>query len=165
MHPEVIEYMQTVKERFPDHFEDSVVIEYGSKNINGSVRTMFEGGTYVGVNRDAGPGVDVVSRMHEYEHPCEVDVVVTTSTMEHDKYLWESCDRCWEMLRSGGLFCGTTVNPGFPLHCPGEGEDNHYAGVEADDLRDFLSVRTEEFEVLEGGSQGGTEVWFWAVKP
>ena len=166
MHSEVIQYIQSVKDRYPEYFSGVSVIDYGSKNINGSCRSLFDNADYTGVNRDKGRDVDVVSRMHEYIHPKLVDVVVTSSAMEHDKYVWQSLDRCWELLRRGGLLVGTTTGPGFPVHNDDEGEDNHYANIIPDDLRAWMRASTDEWEVLsEVGHQNGTEIWFYAIKP
>ena len=145
-----MDYLQTVKDRFPEHFQGRVVLEFGSKNINGTPRGLFTDCSYIGLNRDEGKDVDVVSRMHEYEPGFEFGTIISTSTLEHDKYVDQSMQRCWDLLAPGGLLVVTTVVPSWGAHNIKEGEDNHYEGIAIERARGWLdSWLPVDSELLE----------------
>lgn len=56
-HPEQLEFVASVRQRFPGFFTGRRVLEVGSLDINGSVRGMFTDCDYVGV--DVAPCADV----------------------------------------------------------------------------------------------------------
>jgi len=92
------------------------VLEIGSYNVNGSVRWLFKG-DYTGIDREAGPGVDLLmnaSDMDLDDH--SFDVVVSTSQLEHDPTFWLTLAEVGRVLRSGGHFILTTHTTGFPPH-------------------------------------------------
>ena len=142
MHPAVIVYVREVKEKYPEHFAGRVVLEFGSKNINGTPREEFTDCDYIGLNRDKGKDVDVVCRMHEYEPGFEFGTIISTSTLEHDKYADLSMQRCWDLLAPGGLLIVTTVVPDWPPHNNEEGEDNHYEGITEKRAQGWLDAWT-----------------------
>lgn len=53
-------FFESVKVKYPQFFTDVRVLDVGSLNINGSVRDLFNGGSYVGVDIGPGPGVDMI---------------------------------------------------------------------------------------------------------
>jgi hypothetical protein len=59
-HAAQMEFVGRVKAAFPDFFAGTRVLDIGSLDINGSVRPLFRGGTYTGIDVAAGPGVDIV---------------------------------------------------------------------------------------------------------
>lgn len=100
------------------------VLEVGSFNVNGSVRPIVEEhgpASYVGVDRVAGPGVDMVvdaERLTEVLGRDCCDVLISTEMLEHCDD-WQQCVR--EMVaavRPGGLLVVTTRSVGFAYHCP-----------------------------------------------
>lgn len=63
------------------------VIEVGSYDVNGSVRPLFpEADSYIGLDRRAGPGVDVVADALTYTPDGPVDLVVCCEVLEHDPH-------------------------------------------------------------------------------
>lgn len=72
------------------------VLEVGSLNVNGSVRPLFSRvARYVGVDQQAGPGVDIVADATDIGRLGLFDVVVSTELLEH-------CDRFWAALQHMG---------------------------------------------------------------
>ncbi len=55
-HPAQQEFCHEVKLRFPQLFQDTRVLEVGSRNINGSVRDEFLNSDYIEIDVEAGPG-------------------------------------------------------------------------------------------------------------
>jgi SAM-dependent methyltransferase len=102
----------------------SDILELGSLDVNGSLREVSPpASSYVGVDAGAGRGVDhVVTPGDPLPFPDgSFDVVVTSSTFEHDVCFWESFLECLRVLRPGGfLYVNAPSNHGFhryPLDC------------------------------------------------
>lgn len=114
MHPAVMTFVGDVVEHF--HLAKSTVLEVGSYDENGSVRPFFRG-RYVGVDMREGPGVDIVS--YGWSLPFrdqEFEVVVSTSTLEHDPAPWRTLEEMARVLESAGYMILTTVSIGYPRH-------------------------------------------------
>src|SRR5579872_1762377 len=72
---------------------DAVVVEFGSRNVNGSLRDACpKGVTYVGLDVAPGPGVDVVMNSDSSVplRSAIADMVVSSSMFEHDGFFWET---------------------------------------------------------------------------
>jgi glycosyltransferase involved in cell wall biosynthesis len=97
---------------------DRDVLEVGSRDVNGSVRplvTELEPKSYLGVDVEEGPGVDLLVAAEDLE-PNSADVIVTTEMLEHARD-WRGAIRgIKRALRSDGLLILTTRAPGFPRH-------------------------------------------------
>ena len=138
MHGEVMSFVQEARRRFPDHFKAGPVIEFGSFDMNGSVRDLFGDGVhYVGVDARPGKGVDVVSLSHQYVHPFgQVNVVISTEALEHDPHWEDTIRHALDLLRPGGVFVFTCAGPNRRPHeveCSPDGE--HYRNLTPDDVR------------------------------
>jgi SAM-dependent methyltransferase len=83
------------------------VLEIGSLNINGTVRDLFPQEGYVGLDKRAGPGVDLVADICEGRFFREFRTVVCCETLEHITRPWEAIEEMHSALRPGGLFIGT----------------------------------------------------------
>ena len=86
--PEVRDWLGEMRRQYPEAFVCDSVLECGSYNVNGSVRGLFVAREYVGLDWRPGPGVDVVSLVHEYQPGRKFDTVITP--------------RCLNMIRIGG---------------------------------------------------------------
>jgi SAM-dependent methyltransferase len=87
------------------NLDDADVMEIGAYNVNGTLRDHVRAGTrYVGVDMEAGPGVDLVV------HPQEplpfddeaFDFVVASSVFEHDPCFWDSFLNMARKTKVGG---------------------------------------------------------------
>ena len=111
-HADQVEFMGLVKEHFPTFFEGVSVLEVGSLDINGSVRSFFPGTNYTGVDVAAGPGVDEVCQGQLVGHPSGAfDVVISCECMEHNPFWVETVSNIFRMAKPGGLVivsCATT---------------------------------------------------------
>lgn len=114
MHPTVAVW---VKAKIDEHALSGDVLEVGSYDVNGSVRALFAGGEYIGVDMREGPGVDQVAEAKAL--PFEekrFDVVVSTEMLEHDATFWLSLPEMARVLRPGGHMLITARSTGFPIH-------------------------------------------------
>lgn len=114
MHQSVLDWVRGRVDSFG--IADAAVIEVGSYDVNGSVRSFFRG-EYVGVDMRPGPGVDRVAPASAL--PFEdgsFDVVVSTEMLEHDRTFWLSLPEMARVLRPEGLLILTARATGFPAH-------------------------------------------------
>jgi SAM-dependent methyltransferase len=93
------------------------IIELGAMNVNGTLRDACpETATYIGLDIEAGAGVDIVIQPHApLPISSEVaDIVIASSVFEHDMYFWETF---LEMVRiakpQGVLYINTPSNGAY----------------------------------------------------
>ena len=69
--------------------DDDPVIEIGSRNVNGGLRDLFprapEFQTYVGIDVQDGPGVDIVADAAQWTPPEPAACVICCEVLEHWK--------------------------------------------------------------------------------
>jgi SAM-dependent methyltransferase len=111
-HPEQAEFFRYVKAAYPSAFRGVRVLEIGSLDINGSVREVFEGCDYTGVDLQLGPGVDLAVQGQLLEFPTgHFDTVISAECLEHNPYWRETLANMMRMTREGGtvlMSCATT---------------------------------------------------------
>jgi SAM-dependent methyltransferase len=83
------------------------ILEVGSKQYGSTedFRTMY-GGDYVGLDMEAGDGVDVVHDLTQGLGPLEphsFDLVICCSVLEHVRKPWVMAEHLTELLKPGGL--------------------------------------------------------------
>lgn len=140
MHPLNRHFWKQTSERYPHYFNDpSLVIEFGSANINGSIREYFKCRHYVGVDWRAAKDVDIVSLAHEIHYPpASFDTVVSASLLEHDPYWQKSLSKMVELLRGDGILILTW---GAALNNPHElaiAPDGRFHSCKAKPVFDYL---------------------------
>lgn len=116
-HPQQIQYIDSVKKQYKEHFINKCVLEVGSLNINGSVRPFFENCAYIGLDVSPGPCVDVVCLGHEYDMPDgSFDTVISCECFEHNPYWVETFQNMIRLCKPGGLIIMTCATEGRPEH-------------------------------------------------
>lgn len=129
MHKEVKDFILRMKERHPVMFSEMKrVFEAGSLDINGTPRPYFKGAKYIGLDWRKGPGVDIVSLMHEYKGHKDgsFDLVISTEMLEHDPYWAESIQNMCRLIRKGGSLLVTCAGPGRHAHDVATSPENEY---------------------------------------
>ena len=160
MHKEVIDFLEGVKEKFPDKFNSCDVLEFGSLNINGSPRGLFKDCNYTGVDWRPGLNVDVVSLAHEFIYGFSVDVVISCEMLEHDKYAKRSIHNMITSLRPKGLLILTMASSERPIHEVFCGVDNFYSNIDTNRLMQWISLELfKEFHCINTGK----DLYFWGI--
>lgn len=100
------------------------ILDVGAYDVNGSLRRHKpDGAEWVGIDLAAGPGVDVVLKdAWTYPFPdASFDVVVSTSTFEHDRLFWLTFLEMCRVLKPGGFIYINAPSNGnyhtYPLDC------------------------------------------------
>lgn len=137
---------------FETHDPDTVVVEIGSKIVQGTIRPLFEGTRYTGVDPQPGDGVDVVANGVDYIPPEPPDIVLCPEMAEHTPF-WRTIFRnCIAMLKPGGIFIATMAGPGRPEHgvnIDDPDERGWYENIQPSQLLNVLAAEelVEDYDV------------------
>lgn len=139
MHPPVMEF---VAEQVAKYGPFAEVVEFGSLDINGSVRSLFPlDQTYTGIDLQEGPGVDMVADVRMVDLPC--DLVVCCEVLEHHPDAEGIIRAAYRCLLPGGLFIATmAMHPRAPHSAIDENPirpHEFYRNVEPGELIGWLS--------------------------
>lgn len=117
--------------------DDDPVIEIGSRNVNGSLRDLFprapEYQTYVGIDVQDGPGVDIVADAAQWTPPERAACVICCEVLEHWMNWQGIVHNACAWLRPGGRLIITCAGAGRKPHSAIDGESlrsgEHYANI------------------------------------
>lgn len=113
-------------------------IEFGARDINGSIQPLFPHAKWTGVDIADGPRVDVVADASTYQHPVDADLIVCCEVFEHTDVWPEIIRNAYRLLGSGGVAIFTCAGRGRPPHSAVDGlavkPGEYYANVHEDDL-------------------------------
>lgn len=104
------------------HFKGMSILEVGSRDVNGSVKPLFDevpNLEYLGVDLVPGDKVDQVVDVCKLDtcfSPASFDAVLTTEMLEHCHDWKLGLIQMVNVLKPGGLLLITTRSPGFELH-------------------------------------------------
>lgn len=141
------------------------VLEIGSYNVNGTIRPLWPGAHYHGIDARPGPCVDEVADGERYDGRESYDVVVTCETMEHARNPRAIIAAAWRSLRPGGRLILTAAGPGRAPHgCDGGWlpPTEAYANISPADLAAWLDG-WEAVQVIENGID--RDVYAVATRP
>jgi SAM-dependent methyltransferase len=170
MHPEIDDFIKIVKRKFPEYFEGKKVLEVGSQNINGSVRSHFKDCDYLGIDLGEAPGVDHIVDATEMTYWHQFDVMISSEMLEHCKKWERALQNMYDAVKPGGIFILTCAGParhehGTSNHTPQDSKFTleHYRNIS---VEDFESVLPKTFfkESLLGLYRGDTDLYFWGIK-
>jgi hypothetical protein len=114
---DVMEWVAAQVRRF--RLAERSVLEVGSRDVNGTVRSLFTG-PYFGIDKGPGPGVDAVVDIESPALGLVVKglygVVVSTEMLEHTPRPWIAVRRMAGSLEHGGPLLLTTRGFMFGHH-------------------------------------------------
>jgi len=105
-----------------EEVEGKKIIEVGSFDVNGSLRPIIElwkPASYIGVDIQAGPGVDVVCRAETIVDAFgkeSFDVVISTELLEHVREWRTVVSNIKHICRGNGILVITAPSRGFHYH-------------------------------------------------
>jgi SAM-dependent methyltransferase len=118
MHQTAMKNAQAFYDAYVRHLGPVTVLEIGSQDVNGSIRSCFGSDvSYIGVDFADANGVDIVLD-DPYVLPFDtasVDVLVCSSCFEHSEFFWLTFQEMARVLKRGGL-CYLNVPSNGPVH-------------------------------------------------
>jgi len=168
-HEQQLDFVQSVKDEFPEYFKGTKVLEVGSLNINGSVRQFFEPDQYIGCDLGEGDGVDIVCQGHELPYANgSFDVVISCECFEHDKHWEKTFQKMIDLVRKGGLVIFSCATIGRPEH-----GTTRTSPADAPFTNDYYrNLREEDFEQFKSSFDSyrfsqclrPRDLYFWGLK-
>ena len=116
MHKEAFLFFLNLSRLYTRHFQESIVLDFGSSDINGGLNTIFYRSLYIGVDLDYSKNVDLVLTTHSLNLGSSVDTVVSSSALEHDYHYTKSFKNMYANLKPGGLFALMVASKGCRVH-------------------------------------------------
>lgn len=175
-HPQQREFISKVKEKFPNYFKNTKVLEVGSLNINGTVRDFFQDCNYIGIDVAEGSGVDIVCQGQEYNEKSETfDVACSAECFEHNPYWFETFENMIRLCKKNGLIFFTCATEGRPEHGTSRTDPqsspltisigwDYYKNLTKNDFLDKMNFQkyfsTYEFSV----GMENFDLYFWGIK-
>ena len=171
-HESQIEFMLSVKAKFPERFSGCRVLDIGSLDLNGNNRYLFENYKYLGVDVGYGDNVDIVCPGHKIIDKERFDIVISTECLEHDCYWEETLNNMVLLTKPNGLLllsCATTGRPEHgtkrtsPLDSPFT--NDYYKNITINDLNDAVNITGvfKEYEIKTISSPS-CDLYFWGIK-
>lgn len=154
----------SIKNLNPKEVENKKIIEIGSYNINGGIRSVIESWQpkeYIGVDISMGPGVDVVCKVEDLVSnfsEASFDIVISNELLEHVEDWRAAIHNMKAVCKIGGTIIITTRSKGFHYH----GYPYDFWRYELEDMKNIFS----DFNIisLENDSQE-PGIFVKAVKP
>lgn len=157
VHTEAYQFVQSIAECLPQE-DYRTVVDFGSKDVNGSVRPLFPKVHYHGIDMLAGKGVDEVANAAFWKPPASwlVNVIVSCEMMEHCMDAPRVCQNAYEILAPGGMFILTAANElrqAHSVHGTLDWQQEYYCPVRSDMLSwwlrpfHFVQIRNREQDV------------------
>jgi len=117
-HPQQARFCASVREKYPDFFSGSLVLDIGSLDINGNNQFLFDADClYIGLDLAPGKNVDLVTPAHLLGLPdATFDTIISTECLEHDRFYVETLENIVRLLKPGGLFLMSCATTGRPEH-------------------------------------------------
>jgi SAM-dependent methyltransferase len=156
MHPEAYANAQRFYAKYAKTVPSNPkVVDFGSYDVNGTLRPIFTGCSYTGLDMQAGPNVDVVSTGDKTPFDTEsVDIVVSSSNFEHDDCFWMTFLEMCRIIKPGGLVYinAPSAGPyhGYPGDCFRFYKDSWAALAKWACKKDIPMVLEESYVDLHG---------------
>lgn len=168
-HQAQLDFVASLKQKFPDYFIRKQVLEVGSLNINGSIRPFFEQCLYVGVDIGEGRDVDLVARGENLAYLDEsFDVVASCECFEHNPKWVATLNNMIRMC--GGLVffsCATTGRPehGTRRTTPADAPfcNDYYRNLTEEDVRQAVDLSVfKDYQFISNDTVH--DLYFWGIK-
>lgn len=124
-----------------DEVEGKRILEIGSYDINGGIRSIYESFNpqeYIGIDLEAGPGVDVVSNAEDIIEVFgkeSFDIVISTEVLEHVENWKKIISNIKNVCKKNGIIILSTRSYRFPYH----GHPHDFWRFELEDMNFIFS--------------------------
>ena len=175
-HQEQQVFFNWLRNKQPSFFQGGKVLEVGSLNINGTIRQFFNSPEeYIGIDLEAGPGVDVVAQGQDFDYPDEYfDVAVSTECFEHNPYWKETFFNMYRMTRPLGLVAFTCASTGRKEHGTTRtrpedspftvnAEWNYYKNLAEDDFKE-MNLDSKFNKTFFKYNESACDLYFYGIK-
>ncbi len=119
MHKDIMNYIHTLKDQFPDFFKEEI-LEIGSRDTShrwGTPRQFLnDHSVYVGVDNSPGDNVDIVGLGHEVKIDMKFRAVLCFEVFEHDPYWKKTIENSILHLKDRGIFCWSCASLAREVH-------------------------------------------------
>lgn len=174
MHDTAKNFFFALGKQFPGYFEaGKMVLDCGSKDINGTLREVFPDCQYDGLDKEEGKNVNFIGLIHEFTAGWGYDAVISCSTLEHSEFWEKDLRNMYRLLRDGGLLVIATVCKNFPEHGTARKPEydnliygtsaDYYRNINAEDVRSVLNLELE-FEKFDLQETEDNDLFFWGIK-
>tara|TARA_Y100000592_G_scaffold100622_1_gene181548 strand:+ start:2368 stop:2898 length:531 start_codon:yes stop_codon:yes gene_type:complete len=133
-------FLRGQKALYPENFRPHCrVLELGSRDINGSPRSVCEGvSEYIGIDFHGGKGVDIAGVAHHVIAERDLkgfDLIVSTEMLEHDPYWEDTIKAAVGALADGGLLLITCASKKRGEHnLEDSPEPGYYRGLDPGEI-------------------------------
>lgn len=167
-HQSQLDFVASVKAKFPEYFTNKKVLEIGSLDINGSVRQFFTDCTYIGVDLGVGAGVDIIAHGENLVFPANnFDVAISCECFEHNPEWVATFNNMARMCK--GLMIMTCATTGRPEHGTSRTSradapfcGDYYMNLTENDIKtncDFSKFTEYGFSTCDSPA----DLYFWAL--
>lgn len=175
MHFEQTRFLKIMKTVYPDYFRNKKVLEVGSLDINGSIRSLYEDCEYIGIDIGWGLGVDLVCDASKLDWPDNIfDHVVSTECFEHNPNWIATFTNMHRMCKPNGLVLMTCASDPRPEHgttksgpqfSPFTAElfKDYYKNLSETDFYDNLNIN-DMFTKHQFYYHIHGDLYFWGIK-
>jgi SAM-dependent methyltransferase len=159
--------MHSEARQFVEHFSTGRpirVIEIGSLNVNGTIRDLFSNAEWIGLDRVAGPCVDVVCDAAQFAPQSPVDAVICCEVLEHADNWQRLIESAYQWLVPGGVFVMTCAGLGRQPHSCDGGElrqGEYYRNLSPVEIREAIRKTGFRWQITR---QVQVDVYAFAVK-
>ncbi len=100
---------------------ESIVLDFGSYDVNGTCKPIFQYHNYIGVDIRAGPNVDLILKDYKLNVPEEyADVIISSSCFEHDELFWITFNEMCRIVKTDGYIYILAPSEGHYHPFPGD---------------------------------------------
>jgi SAM-dependent methyltransferase len=153
------------------NLEPRAVVEFGSCNMNGSVRDVYpQALSWHGIDQQPGPGVDEIADAATWQTDETFGLVICAEVFEHTPDWPRIIDTAFTVLEHGGLFLASCATGFRPPHSAVDGgalrPGEYYANVDPDEMWAVLDKYAwTDGQIIEAdGHFGGDDLYVRAVK-
>jgi len=144
--------------------ESLSILDIGSMNVNGTYRDILNDPcwSYVGVDMEAGNGVDIVLKTPYQWREVKsnsIDVLISGQAFEHIEFFWVTMLEVFRVLKPGGICCILAPAGGYEHRYPVDCWRFYPDGFSAMARFAQLDVLKSETQWEPKGYEDGSDVW------